>query len=320
MMNLKSLAFALFQAVAVYGYANPGACSGACIIHDPALIQSADGTYYRFSTGGNIAVASSSSINGPWTSRGSVLPSGSKIDNSGKNDPWAPDVTKVGDLYHVYYSVSTFQTQISAIGLATSPTMAEGSWTDRGSIGVSSTTGNQYNAIDANLLIDGSNKYLTFGSFWEDLFQVTLNGDATQATSTPVNVAFDPAGEHSVEGPTLYKYGNYYYLFYSWGKCCHYDTDMPGVGEEYRIKVCRSTTPTGNFVDANNVSCRNGGGTVVLESHDYVYGPGGQGVYTDPTLGPIIYYHYIDTRVGYADSQKTFGWNKLDFSSGWPKV
>jgi arabinan endo-1,5-alpha-L-arabinosidase len=41
-------------------------------------------------------------------------------------------------------------------------------------------------------------------------------------------------------------------------------------------------------VDANNVSCRNGGGTVVLESHDYVYGPGGQYVVPIPLL-QIIY-------------------------------
>jgi hypothetical protein len=88
-MNLQySFTLALLQAAAVYGYANPGACSGACNIHDPTLIQDADGTYYRFSTGGGISYASASSIEGPWTGRGSVLPSGSSIDNSGKNDPW----------------------------------------------------------------------------------------------------------------------------------------------------------------------------------------------------------------------------------------
>lgn len=88
-MNLKaSLAFALLQAAAVYGYAKPGACSGACIIHDPSLIQNADGTYYRFSTGGGISVATASSMDGPWTGIGTVLPGGSSIDNSGRDDAW----------------------------------------------------------------------------------------------------------------------------------------------------------------------------------------------------------------------------------------
>lgn len=45
---------------------------------------------------------------------------------------------------------------------------------------------------------------------------------------------------------------------------------------------------------------------------------GNSGVYDDPSLGPIMYYHYVDTTIGYADGQKLFGWNALDFSSGWP--
>lgn len=45
-----------------------------------------------------------------------------------------------------------------------------------------------------------------------------------------------------------------------------------------------------------------------------------RGVFTDPTLGPVLYYHYVDTTIGYADDQKLFGWNVIDFSSGWPVV
>lgn len=155
---------------------------------------------------------------------------------------------KVGNLYHLYYSVSTFETQNSVIGLATSPTMEEGTWTDHGSIGVESREGDQYNAIDANLLVDGSANYMIFGSFWQNIFQVTLNGDATSPVTAPANVAFDPAGTHAVEGAYLYKYGDTYYLFYSWGSCCKYDQGMPAPGEEYRIKVCRSKSPTEGFV------------------------------------------------------------------------
>lgn len=45
-----------------------------------------------------------------------------------------------------------------------------------------------------------------------------------------------------------------------------------------------------------------------------------RGVFTDPELGPVLYYHYVDTTIGYADGQKLFGWNQIDFSSGWPVV
>ena len=85
--------------------------------------------------------------------------------------------------------------------------------------------------------------------------------------------------------------------------------------------VCRSTVPNGGFVDKTGTSCTNGGGSVVLESHGWVYGPGGQGVYFDEALKLVVlYYHYVDTRVGYADGMKRFGWNKVNFSGGWPVV
>lgn len=45
-----------------------------------------------------------------------------------------------------------------------------------------------------------------------------------------------------------------------------------------------------------------------------------RGVYDDPNLGPVLYYHYMNTTIGYADSDAQFGWNTIDFSSGWPVV
>ncbi|KAL8865727.1 MAG: hypothetical protein Q9198_009188, partial [Flavoplaca austrocitrina] len=99
-----------------------------------------------------------------------------------------------------------------------------------------------------------------------------------------------------------------------------YDVDKPATTDEYKIQVCRSTSVSGPFVDKNGKSCLQGGGTTVLESHDWVYGPGGQGIISDPELGLVLYYHYADTRFGYSDAQKQFGVNQLNFSSGWPCV
>ncbi|KAJ5227696.1 hypothetical protein N7489_008404 [Penicillium chrysogenum] len=320
-MHFGNIIKPVLFAVLVQGYANPGSCSGACIVHDPTLIQrSSDNRYFRFSTGNKISYASSSSINGPWTNIGSMLPGGSSIDLAGNDDLWAPDAQLVNGLYHVYYTVSTFGSQDSAIGLATSPTMESGSWTDRGATGIASSSSKAYNAIDGNLFNDGGTYYMNFGSFWHDIYQAPMNSAATKVASSSYNLAYDPAGTHAVEGAYMYKYGRYYYLFYSAGICCGYDTSRPASGAEYKIKVCRSTSPTGGFVDAAGTACTSGGGTVVLESHGTVYGPGGQGVFTDPTLGPVLYYHYVDTTVGYADGQKRFGWNPIDFSSGWPVV
>ncbi|KAJ3546151.1 hypothetical protein NM208_g2136 [Fusarium decemcellulare] len=322
MVKLSTLLSSLALSAGVSGYANPKACSGVCNnSHDPSIIRRSDGTYFRFSTGGKIAIHTAPSIEGPWTYKGAMLPSGSKIDLAGNQDLWAPDVIQIGNLYYVYYTVSSFGVQNSAIGLARSSTMDVGSWTDVGSTGIRSDGTKAYNAIDANLFKDGSTWRMYFGSFWKGLFTVQMKDTPTSVASgsASINVIQEPVTT-AVEAPYMFKHGSYYYMFCSKGKCCDYVKNKPAAGAEYKIMACRSTSATGGFVDKSGKSCTNGGGTVVLESHGWVYGPGGQGVYNDPTHGPVLYYHYVDTRIGYEDGQKKFGWNTIDFSSGWPVV
>ncbi|KAI1357941.1 glycoside hydrolase family 43 protein [Xylaria arbuscula] len=325
MVTLRSLVLGALPLLgSVLGYANPKACSGTCTnSHDPSIIRrSSDGTYFRFSTGGMIAVHTAPDITGPWTYKGAAITGGSSIDLDGNTDLWAPDVSLVGDTYYLYYSVSTFGSQSSAIGVATSTTMDVGTWTDHGSTGVKSDSSKPYNAIDPNLVNVGGTYYLTWGSFWKDIYQAQMKGSSPLTLASGVSsyqLAYDPSTT-AVEGSFIFQYGSYYYLFYSHGSCCGYDAGLPAAGDEYMIKVCRSSSATGGFVDASGVACTSGGGTVVLETHDNVYGPGGQGVYNDPTYGPILYYHYVDITIGYADGDKRFGWNTLDFSSGWPVV
>lgn len=313
---------ALF-AVQVHSYANPLACSGTCTnTHDPSIIRrSSDGAYYRFATGGGIAVFKGTSIQGPWTYEGNALASGSKIDNSGADDMWAPDVHQIGSTYYMYYAVSAFGTQNSVIGLATSTTMDVGSWTDHGSIGIQSDSTKAYNAIDPNLILSGSTYLMNFGSFWTDIFQAPMKSTPTASSGSAYNIAFNSSGTHSIEGSYMINYDGYYYLFFSSGQCCGYDTSKPAPGGEYKVMVCRSKTATGSFLDASGKSClTQNGGTIVLQSHGTVYGPGGQGVYDDPSLGWVMYYHYVDTTVGYADGDKLLGVNKIVWSNGWPTV
>ena len=214
--------------------------------------------------------------------------------------------------------MSSFGVQNSAIGVATSKDM--NTWTDHGATGISSKAGNNYNAIDGALYWDGSKFVMTFGSFWNDIFSANMANPPLKSTSSPANIAFKPSGTHAQEGPFIAKSGDYHYLFFSVGQCCGFDANKPAAGQEYSIQVCRSKSATSGFVDKAGKSCTNGGGTTVLKSHGWVYGPGGQGVIWDPKLGPVLYYHYVDTRIGYQDGQKKLGLNKIDFSSGWPVV
>src|SRR6185436_5478457 len=70
---------------------------------------------------------------------------------------WAPDVVFAGDRYLLYYSVSTFGKQLSAIGLATNPSLDAASpqyhWTDHGAV-LQSRAGDAFNAIDPSVILD----------------------------------------------------------------------------------------------------------------------------------------------------------------------
>jgi arabinan endo-1,5-alpha-L-arabinosidase len=162
---------------------------------------------------------------------------------------------------------------------------------------------------------------MNFGSFWHDVYQIGMQSTPNTAQSgAAYNTIFQPSGTHAVEAPYMINYNGGYYMFFSAGQCCNLDKSRPAAGQEYKIMVCRSNSATGGFVDQSGKSCTAGGGTVVLPSHGTVYAPGGQGVYNDPKLGWVLYYHYVDTTIGYGDGQKLLGVNKIKWVNGWPTV
>lgn len=122
-----------------------------------------------------------------------------------------------------------------------------------------------------------------------------MTNPPTAASGSSYQLAYNASGAHAEEGSFIYLRGTtgYYYLFFSAGTCCGYDASRPAAGEEYSIRVCRSTNIAGPYVDANGVACASGGGTIVLASSSNVYGPGGQGIMVDANQGgAVLYYHY----------------------------
>lgn len=311
-----------------------GACSGACQgdYHDPSVVYDGQGTYYRFTTNNKITVSTAPSISGPWTDQGSALPDGSSIDLPGNMDLWAPDVFSYDGTYYMYYAVSTIGSQNSDIGVATSSSMAVGTWTDHGSIGIPSNNAS-WNRIDPNLFQHDSDSpsYLSFGSFTQNIWQVPMATPPLTVSGDAVHIEYNTtvAGAPD-EGSYQFWYPldniDYYYLFFSDGICCNTPDSpggLPSDGDAYKVMVCRSTSPTAGFVDQNGVDCLQSGGTLVLagSAANDVYAPGGQGVFYDPGQDSVVmYYHYVKPSVGYDYDQFQFGWNKLDFSSGWPVV
>ncbi|KMS73499.1 arabinan endo-1,5-alpha-L-arabinosidase [Streptomyces viridochromogenes] len=293
-------------------YPNPGRVTGDVVTHDPTMIRTSSGQYLLYATGGGIANKTSSDRSAFRNGRDAFAGRPGWWSNySSVPEAWAPDISYHGGKYLMYYSVSKFRSNTSAIGLATSTTGQPGSWTDQGAV-YTSNSSSDYNAIDPNLFVDGDGKWwLSFGSFWTGIKMIQLNpstGKQLSSNTTRYSLASRRTGPNAVEAPYIVKRGSYYYLFASYDTCCE------GASSTYKVKVGRATSITGPYTDKNGVSMMNNGGTPVLESHGSVIGPGGQSIMND-TDGDLIVYHYYD---GNDNGTPKLGINLLNWSTGWP--
>ncbi|UUZ49608.1 family 43 glycosylhydrolase [Massilia sp. B-10] len=89
---------------------------------------------------------------------------------------WAPDVIHMNGYYYLYYSVSTFGTSSSAIGVARSASLRNPSWQDLGIVVESFGGSSEINAIDPALMRDHDGKvYLSYGSFFGGIGLAEIN-------------------------------------------------------------------------------------------------------------------------------------------------
>ncbi len=108
-------------------------------VHDPSSLVKCDDNYWFYSTGMLIKSYRSKDLE-TWTRGPAVfdaMPSWVKeVVPDQKGHFWAPDIIRIGNRYLLYYSVSTFGKQTSAIALATNVTLdpesPDYSWIDRG--------------------------------------------------------------------------------------------------------------------------------------------------------------------------------------------
>src|ERR1700733_3366560 len=162
-------------------------------VHDPSIIRQGS-RYYVFSTdapnqGGFIPIRCSTDLIA-WTACGYIfaaLPSWISTAVPQATNIWAPDVSYFSGTYHVYYAVSSFGSNVSAIGLATNATLDSTdpnyNWVDQGLI-LQSSPSDDFNAIDPNILVDaGGPVWLSYGSFWSGIFQQQIDPASGQIQS-----------------------------------------------------------------------------------------------------------------------------------------
>ena len=291
-------------------------------IHDPSTIIRCKDKYYLFGSGVNI-ISKSSPDKTLWTSGAAVFTNAPAWTTNAvpgfQGYFWAPDVFFLNGRYRLYYAISTWGSQVSAIGLVTNPTLDPSDpayqWTDQGIV-IQSSNGSPYNTIDPGVTLDAAgNPWMVFGSYWTGIYVVQLD-PLTGLRIAPDSPTYRVAYNSSIEASCILRRDGYYYLFANWGSCCS------GVNSTYNIRVGRSANITGPYLDRNGIDMVNNGGTLFLQGTGKYTGPGHIGFLVENGR-EWFSYHYYDANA-YAPWYGAYGPSEFDLrplswtADNWP--
>ena len=296
---------------------------------DPVMTREGD-TWYLFSTGPGITIyRSTDRVNWKYSDRAfATEPTWAKsVSPTFGGHLWAPDIIQRNGKFYLYYSVSAFGKNTSAIGLAVNKTLNPKSpnyrWEDKGIVIQSIPNRDAWNAIDPAVIVDEQGSaWMSFGSFWSGLKIFKLNDDWTRPAepqewhsiakrdAVPQGTSSN-AGPGEIEAPFILKKGDYYYLFASWGLCC------TGANSTYHLVVGRSKKVTGPYVDRAGKDMNDGGGSLLIKGNRNWAGLGHNSAYTWDGKDYLVLHAY-ETADNYLQKLKimNINWDK----EGWPKV
>jgi arabinan endo-1,5-alpha-L-arabinosidase len=298
-------------------------------VHDPVVIKEKQ-TYYVFCTGGRpgqgvIPIRTSPDMRS-WKAAGFVfesLPEWATREIPMARNAWAPDVSFHNGKYYLYYSVSSFGSRNSAIGLATTRTLEASSpdykWVDEGMVLRSYQDKDDWNAIDPNLVLeDDRNAWLTWGSFWGGIKMRRVDpttGKLSTTDTTMHSLSSRPREQPiggSVEAPFIVHHGDYWYLFVSFDRCCR------GPQSTYNVVVGRSPNITGPYVDKAGQKMIEGGGSLVIEATTPTWrGPGHQAIFLDGGKDYMFFHAYYGEGRGRGSALQI---STMVWEDGWPRV
>lgn len=282
---------------------------------DPTIWES-DGKYYSVATGIGNLLSSDDLVN--WTSGPSPVTDGARDEmrKVGKNF-WAPDVVKIGEKWMMYVTCYNALEDCGIVALSSDA--PEGPFNYVGVITHSKQNG-IYDSIDPEVVIDpeSGKVWLFFGST-DKVYRARMNSEGTSLTENAefthvagCTVSQSPSRTQVFEGTYLHYHDGYWYMFVSSGN--YWD-------ESYMIKVGRSASLEGIFVDKDGNRMTDGKASIVLSSEkgDNFYGPGHNGeILTDATGQDYIFYHCHSRSLENQNIRRThlerIYWEK----NGWP--
>ncbi len=278
------------------GTASPGAASPSAAapvldqdFPDPDVLE-VDGTYYAYATqkpgpNQNIQLATSKDLKTWQPFDKDPLPELPAWATTGRT--WAPEVTKVGDGYLMYFTAHSVNPDLQCIGVAraTKPT---GPFTNVSSKPLICPA-DQGGAIDAASFVDADGtRYVLWKNdgnccgkdTWLQLQKTSPDG--LRLVGPPVKLVKQdqPWEGNLVEAPTLVRRGSQYTLLYSANSYA---------GEEYATGYATADKVTGPYRKAPQ--------PLLSSSGTGLIGPGGQDVVTGPGGESFLVVHGWDPAI-----------------------
>lgn len=302
------------------------------ITHDPVMIKQND-TYYLFQTGKGIPVQSSKDLKS-WKEEKPVFANTPEwvyktVPRGFDGNIWAPDIIFHKGTYYLYYSVSAFGRNTSAIAVATNKTLHPDDpnfkWEDQGIVIQSVPGRDMWNAIDANVAFDDEGTpWMAFGSFWQGIKLVKLEPNMTSIVSDSTQEWYTIAARErnwlvderdagdaanpELDYETLYtpellemnrnmKNGSIEAPFIFKKNGYYYlfvswDRCCQGVNSTYKILVGRSRDITGPYLDKEGNKMIHGGGTLIAEGNEEWAAVGHPAAYTFDGKDYLIFHAY----------------------------
>ena len=229
---------------------------------------------------------------------------------------WAPSISRRGGTVFLYYCLSSFGHNTSAIGLMTNasfnPAKPGEGWRDQGLV-LMSKDGDDFNAIDPfRVDVSDGRAYLAFGSFWSGIKLSRLDPDTGKLIQPDApRIALASRHGGAIEAASILEHEGRFYLFVSFDQCCK------GVASTYNIRVGRADRIEGPYRDKDGKAMLEGGGSLLLATTGRFIGPGGQEA-LKTSKGDMLAYHYYDGDAA--------GASKLQLSpilwsaDGWPEL
>jgi arabinan endo-1,5-alpha-L-arabinosidase len=230
--------------------------AGEPYIHDPSTVILDDGKYYTFGTGGGGLISDDG-----WTwHSGAVRPGGGV----------APDVIKIGDRYWMSYAAGGggmsggHASNVHTMWTKTLDPKSPDFGFHDDTIVASSDGVEDCDAIDPAFLLAEGRLWLSYGTYFGNIRIVELDPKTGKrvAGNEPVDVSID------MEATDLMYRDGWYYLLGTHGTCCD------SANSTYNIRVGRSRSPLGPYVDNMGVPLLKGGGKLVAAASGRHYGLG----------------------------------------------